>query len=697
MGRQFYQINEDFIVQLIQDFEKTQSHEKRENQYSGTVFTPVNLADIIIINLFKLYLKDILKKLNYDFSKSLSKTIDIENLRRILEKNSNLKDLLEKEISSLKILDPACGTGIFLISVGNFLLKINKIINPDLIEYNIKKYIIQNVLFGIDIDKRFCIISKLRLLAWLLSTENKTSTEFFNKKQMTKLEDFKALFDQMEIKFNIRNIDYLVEFNTEEKFDIIIGNPPYIENKKILNSDFKNKLKDRYISAYKLYDLSILFIEKSLNSLKDEGGYLSFILPNKFLAADYGIKIRELLINNSEIKEIINISSLSLFPNTSTYPIILSLKKAESTGKNSFLVKNYKNFDSLFRNHYIKTHKVEQGLIDLIPSKIIPLSNNIELIRYMYSNFKPMSDVFKELKIIYRPFGFIDWARFFNYLNENKNSNKDLLVLGTGNVGKYHIKYKKLIKIAKKTFSVSYFNFDQKFKNIWDDLENEKLIFREIAKDITFVYDPGNFTNITGLYFLRIRSFNTDKYFCLLAILNSKLIDILFKSLFGSLHMAGDYIRFNGSFIKRIPIPNELPVSLARLGKIQQFLIQYHYILENYPQSTINIPKSHIHEQISFFNNLVDSIVLFLYFKKKFESSDKIFNQIKDLQENYDMTPDMGEKELYFQLNSPSFNVYNFSSQLTLIEDFYFQLSNNSGLIEEMGKILRKGILLQDD
>ena len=97
------------------------------------------------------------------------------------------------------------------------------------------------------------------------------------------------------------NIDYLLEFN-QTQFDIIIGNPPYIENKKIKDLNYKKKLLKRFKSAYKLYDFSILFIEKSIEILKEKYGYLSFIMPNKFLAANYGIKIRKLLVSEIELK-----------------------------------------------------------------------------------------------------------------------------------------------------------------------------------------------------------------------------------------------------------------------------------------------------------------------------------------------------------------------------------------------------------
>ena len=68
-------------------------------------------------------------------------------------------------------------------------------------------------------------------------------------------------------------------------------------------------------------------------------------MPNKFLSADYGIKVRNLLLIKSEIKEIINISSLPIFQNVAIYPIILSLKKGKYNKNQNVSIKIFKKVD----------------------------------------------------------------------------------------------------------------------------------------------------------------------------------------------------------------------------------------------------------------------------------------------------------------------------------------------------------------
>ena len=196
--------------------------------------------------------------------------------------------------------------------------------------------------------------------------------------------------------FNLFNIDYLLKFNSSD-FDIIIGNPPYVENKRILDLEFKKKIKKKFESAYGLFDLSIIFIEKSIELLKNEVGCLSFLTTNKFLSADYGLKIREMLMRKTELKEIINISSLPIFHKTAAYPVIVSFKKKMSN-KNTIIIKNFETMEDFEQFHYERKITYNQNSIKNLPSSVIPTTLNVKLVNLLYSNFKPMKECNKGFK-----------------------------------------------------------------------------------------------------------------------------------------------------------------------------------------------------------------------------------------------------------------------------------------------------------
>ena len=676
------------LQHYIEKFENKILNEKEGSQYSGIVYTPSEVADFIVRNLFKIYIEDFLKNFDVESSDIFLKGFTLISLQNFLGKHPRLKSKLKQKIKNLKILDPACGSGRFLISAAKFFLKVHKIFDADLDEYDTKKFIIENVLYGIEIEKSAFLVSKVRLVSWLLSNREYFSKVDSNKFTNASLEYFNQIFEEVNVSFKIFNLDFLLDFDIDN-FDIIIGNPPYVENKKIKNIEYKKKLKKNFKSAYRLFDLSIVFIEKSLSVLKENEGYLSFLTTNKFLSADYGEKIRDLLVNYTELKEFINISSLKIFKNIAAYPIIITFKKSKFNIKNQISIKQINKLEKLLNLNNFNSRKYPQEFIKLMPCNVIPISGDLDLVQYLYTHFKPMAESIIDLKIIYRPFGFLNWAKHFNNLSENKNSDNDMLLIGTGNVGKFHIKFNKRIKIAKKDIPISYFKYNQKLEDIFIELQCEKLIFREIAKNLTVVYDPGYFTNITGLYFIKIPSYDTNKLFCLLAILNSRLIDSVFKTLFGTLHMSGGYLRFNGSFIKRLPMPNFFPRSISQLGKYLQFLSQLKYELLN--NSNLELLEDIILENIElyldFFQSLVNYLVDFLYMKKKDKQSNQDSLISENLMENDYLFPEIDSKYIYTRYNLLNIQKKEFMGTLLKIRNVYLNFKDNSKLVNDMERL----------
>ena len=679
----------NIIEKHVKKFENQKLLEKIDNQNLGIIYTPPEVVDYIVSNIFRMYFKKYI---------TLKNRINVqENLREILipiVKNQNTKEKLIAIIKNLRILDPSCGSGRFLISIAEKLYSIYLLIEPDFSDFKIKKHIIEKNLFGIEIEESAIFISKLQLLKWLFSTNiNYLLSKNFDIKDIKNTE-IDQITEKLNLKFNLFNSDFLLEFNSN-KFDIIIGNPPYVENKKIRNIEFKRKLTKRFNAAYRLFDLSILFIEKALELLENDG-YLSFILPNKFLSADYGIKIRKLLLSQTEIKEIINISSLPIFQNAATYPIVLTLKKAIQRCRQDILIKLFSSMNDLGENNSIKTIKFSQNLIENIPSNVIPISGNIKLINFLYKKFSTFAETFKDLKILYRPFGFLKYSKHFSNISDETQSVDDLLLIGTGNVGKYHIKFKKRIKIAGNDINISYFNYHNTFEQIWGHLKSEKLIFREIAKDLTCSYDPGVFANITGLYFIIIPSLNTEKLFALLTVLNSKLIDSVFKTLFSTLHMAGGYLRYNGSFIKRLPMPKEFPSILTQLGEILQLLTQLKYDFNSYKLEFVNNTKllrfknkyhTDLNKILSYFDTLGNSLTNLLYLEELYVNHNIDYSIIEELLNSKNEFQIIPSKFLIPQFNLENYKMFQINELddiLSEINDLYSQLNTNWTLLNQI-------------
>ncbi|MBD3337551.1 MAG: hypothetical protein GF353_00490 [Candidatus Lokiarchaeota archaeon] len=574
-----------------------------------------------------------------------------------------------------------------MVSTAEFLFKIYQTVEKNIKNYELKKKIIEQHIFGIEREREACQISKIALYLWLISDIEKPQ-DFEFSVRVNKSRFVETLIKDSRVNFNIINSEFLLEYQSERIFDIIIGNPPYIENKKITDREYKKKLYDSFETAYKLFDLSILFIEKGLHILKKNTGFLSYIITNKFLSADYGLKTRRILIDETQIRRIINISALSVFKNRSTYPIIILLKNENPNSSNLIEVKKLNTLQKIKNQNKEARDRFLQKFLHLLPKRVIPMEGNISLLVKVFERYKSMKETFEDLKIIYRPYGFKDYAKYFDSTVDNPEMENYIgILLGTGNLGRFHIKFNKQIRIAKRTLKVSYFKFPQNSK--LSLLTREKLIFREIAKKLTFAYDPGIFTNVTGLYFVSIPSLTTEELFCLVTIFNSKFMDMLFKNLYMSLHMSRGYLRINGSFIETLPMPSSLPKSLSQLGKVLQTLTQYRYDFIHNEGMKKYYPKTDMEASITFLEILSNQLTQILYLSELEDQYKHDFSELYELLISDNLFPTFEYKYTYPYFNFSTFKVSTENEligKLTIIRNHIKNLQENSRLIEQMNK-----------
>ncbi len=109
--------------------------------------------------------------------------------------------------------------------------------------------------------------------------------------------------------------------------DVVLGNPPYLEAKKA-----DRAVKDRCRALFPAiahggFDVYIFFLKAGLDALPP-GGRLGYIIPNKFLVANYARPLREELLRDTTIEEIIDVSDLPTFQDAAVYPVLLVLRKA---------------------------------------------------------------------------------------------------------------------------------------------------------------------------------------------------------------------------------------------------------------------------------------------------------------------------------------------------------------------------------
>jgi len=276
-----------------------------------------------------------------------------------------------KQASKLKIIDPSCGSGSFLIGAYQYLLEWYRnyyqeyhLKNPhrkvpiyesmsgwQLTSTEKKKILLDNI-FGVDIDAQAVEVTKLSLLLKVLEGESQESvtnqlrlfqeralpdldnnikcgnsliaSDFYDKVQMN-------LLSENEV-YRINVFDWDQEFPEAMKsggFDAIIGNPPYIriQTLKEWASREAEFYKQTYFAASKgNYDICVIFLEKGLNLL-NKMGKLGYILPHKFFNAQYGEPIRNIISTGKNLAEIVHFGDQQVFLGPTTYTCLIFLDK----------------------------------------------------------------------------------------------------------------------------------------------------------------------------------------------------------------------------------------------------------------------------------------------------------------------------------------------------------------------------------
>ncbi|MDO9576091.1 MAG: N-6 DNA methylase, partial [bacterium] len=257
-----------------------------------------------------------------------------------------------KQIDKIKILDPACGSGSFLLGAYQHLLnyyldwyskkenykkalKKGQIIQTgkDSSQLTIteKKRILLNNIFGVDIDTQAVEVSKLSLLLKLLEGETEESTrQLFRYTQMKLLPDLSnnikcgnsligpdfydtqqaTLFDEAEMR-RINVFDWKSAFPDifqNGGFDVVIGNPPWVSIKgKHKSVDLPEETLKFLFKKYKcdtyMPNMYELFVRRSL-AILSKGGFFSFIVPDRLCANQQFITLRKYILENFSVRKL---------------------------------------------------------------------------------------------------------------------------------------------------------------------------------------------------------------------------------------------------------------------------------------------------------------------------------------------------------------------------------------------------------
>ncbi len=325
-------IYEQYLGHILKQAKKRASvkkeHSKRKEQ--GIYYTPQFIVDYIVKNTIGKYLKE--KKY--------------------------------REIMDIKVLDPACGSGSFLIKAYDEIASYfeRKDRQPNLFT---KFRILTGNIYGVDLDPQAVEIAQLNLLLKTLIGRNKLPNLAGKIRVGNSLisETDEGFSDKMPFNYETQ---FPEVFNRKNPgFDVIIGNPPYVRI-QTLPKDEVRYFSNHYKSAMSNYDIYALFVERGFQLLR-EGGMLGFILPKKFFTASYGEGLRDMLSKCNAVYEIVDFGHKQVFEGATTYTCLLFLRKG---GNADFTYGTVKNFAAAKASNNLDRHD-----IDWIETKSKTLSN----------------------------------------------------------------------------------------------------------------------------------------------------------------------------------------------------------------------------------------------------------------------------------------------------------------------------------
>ena len=320
---------------------------------------------------------------------------------------AKIKGKTPEEIQAVKICDPACGSGSFLLGAFHYLIEYHRewYANASLTEkkkhgndffanadneiqltLRKKTAILKNNIFGVDIDREATEVAIMSLYLKILDEGyDKGQSELFlrghvlpdmtgNIKCGNSLIDRKQLFDYDMFGNELMNPfdwDSSGALNKSTKaydgkgfpdimekggFDCIIGNPPYIKTQVM--QQYQPQTVDIYKKAYFSackgnFDIYIIFIEKAL-SLLNKDGLVGYICPYKFFNSGYGDNIRRFISENAGISKILHFGVNQIFDNATTYSCLLFLQK--------YKTEIFKYFEYKYESDDIEEQVVSNGI-----------------------------------------------------------------------------------------------------------------------------------------------------------------------------------------------------------------------------------------------------------------------------------------------------------------------------------------------
>lgn len=658
-------------------------------------------------------------------------------------------DLIDRKLSNIKICDPAIGSGAFPVGLLHELVNAMLVLKPHLSYdylteklkgfgfvqresisdsryiYRLKRHIIQESIYGVDIDSSAIDIARLRL--WLslvvdednldpietlpnldykivcgnsligllaqgadrypqLSKELEEIKEIFynetNEKTKKEIRDrikekIKSVIDTAEdydgykIDFDFKLFFSEVWYKKRSKedpkperdgFDVVIGNPPYIQISKLDDHLKKDLAKMKFETFSSSGDIYELFYENG-NRILAHGGHLCFITSNKWLRANYGTSTRKFFLTKTNPKLLFDFGQELIFSTAIVHSNILLFQKGRFKNQFKGCQLSKAKLNSLvqyFKDNAINLDYFNEEVWAISTPQLIKIKSRLENLGIKLKIWD--LGFYRGILTGYNDAFIID-EKEKSKLEENEPKLNKIIkpILRGRDTRRYYCNYHNLYLInshnGDKRRGIKRIDVPNDFPKLLDylsgfpkdiktrsdkgdhwtnlrncafleEVEKDKIVFSEIVSEPQFYYD-------TQKYYPEATAFliTGENLKWLTAFLNSELITVIFRIFYAGGELVGKY-RYKKAFLENLPIPEPK----KQFEPIIEMLVDYLGLYKG-----VYKDQSKEHSIAAFFETVVDALVYEVVFPEEIKSAGKeILKHLGDLKP---ITDDMSEEK----------------------------------------------------
>jgi len=573
-----------------------------------------------------------------------------------------LEDKTPRQIANIKILDPACGSGSFLIGAYQYLLdwhlkyytenspdKHAKGRNPKIYQgkgelWHLtnaeKKRILLNNIFGVDIDSQAVEVTKLSLLLKVLEGENAQTLEnqyrLFHERALPDLAsnikcgnsligpDFYETIDSEsvtdELRQKINPFDWHTEFQKifsgkNPGFDAVIGNPPWIFTKYVdWGEDTKKYIQENYLvgrekngrsrarQAGKI-NLFAIFTLQGLNLLRN-GGLFSFILPNNILRSTVYDTIRKSILQTTRIKRIIDLKT-GVFTRVTAATVVLVLEKGTAAVDTTTEIIDNKTKGKIIEQF---THIVKQNVFLENTSyvfNILARDEDLRIFRKVISSSITLGTLAKEIIE-----GIVTNKGKGKYITTEPKGSKYKRFLEGKDIGSYHI-----------SWAGRYILFDKQVLHrtrpdyVWE--AKKKIILQRIrggSRALVATLDSEHYYTFASINNIILNDDVEYRIEYVLGLLNSRLLNYYYVVNFTN---ASDLtVNISKTFLEQLPIRKidfDNPNDITKHDKMTKLVDRMLDLHKKLAAAKIPADKTRIQRQINTTDKQIDKLVYKLY------------------------------------------------------------------------------------